>query len=60
MPDDKNIKRPLDNKRIDINDLLEVRNWCKSLGCPEAELKKAVNVVGTSAEKVREYLKKHT
>ncbi|MDP2789420.1 MAG: DUF3606 domain-containing protein [bacterium] len=56
MPDDKNIKRPLDNKRIDINDPQEVRNWCKSLGCTEAELKQAVNAVGTSAEKVREYL----
>jgi hypothetical protein len=57
MPDDKKIRQPLDNKRIDINDPQEVRNWCKSLGCTEAELKRAVNAVGTSAKKVREYLK---
>jgi len=56
MSDNKNIKRPLDNKRIDINDPQEVRNWCKSLGCTESELKKAVNAVGTSAAKVREHL----
>ena len=56
MPDNKNIRRPLDNKRIDVNDPQEVRNWCKSLSCSEQELKEAVRAVGTSAEKVREYL----
>lgn len=59
MPDNKKIRQPLDNKRIDINDSNEVRNWCNSLGCTEGELKRAVKAAGTSAEKVREYLKKH-
>ena len=58
MPDDKTIRQPLDKKRIDINDPKEIRNWCKSLGCTESELKRAVNTVGTSAEKVRDYLSK--
>ncbi len=32
MPDNKNITHSLDAKRTDINDLAEIRNWCKSLG----------------------------
>ncbi len=59
MPDNKKIRQPLDNKRIDINDPKEVHNWCNSLDCSEVELKEAVKSVGTSAEKVREYLKQH-
>lgn len=57
MPDNKKIRNPLDNKRIDINDPQEVRNWCSSFNCTETELKNAVDQVGTSAKKVREYLK---
>ncbi len=57
MPDDKRIRQPLDNKRIDINDPQEIRNWCNSFGCTESELKQAVAAVGTSAKEVREYLK---
>lgn len=34
-----------------------VRDWCKSLGCTEEELRKAVAAVGDSATKVRDYLK---
>lgn len=57
MPDDKKIKGPHDSKRIDIYDPNEVSNWTKALGVSAAELKKAVNKVGTSAEAVKEYLK---
>jgi hypothetical protein len=35
-----------------------VRNWCKSFGCTEAQLKTAVNAVGTSGAAVRKYLGK--
>lgn len=56
MPDNKKITHPLDAKRIDINDPKEVENWCRALGCTEEELKEAVEAVGTSAKKVREYL----
>jgi len=58
MPDDKSIRSPLDNKRIDINDIAEITNWCKSFKCTEKELIAAVKVVGTSAQKVKEYLQK--
>lgn len=58
MPDNKNITHPLDAKRIDINDPAEVRNWCHSLGCTEAQLRVAVQIVGTSGAAVRKQLKK--
>jgi Protein of unknown function (DUF3606) len=46
-----------DRKLIALNEDYEVRDWCKSLGCTEAQLRKAVAAVGHSADKVREYLK---
>ena len=52
----QNIAYPQDAKRIDIYDLYEVRNWCKSFGCTEQELCAAVKAVGTSAALVRHYL----
>ncbi|MEP0367426.1 MAG: DUF3606 domain-containing protein [Cyclobacteriaceae bacterium] len=58
MPDDKTKRHPQDGKRIDINDPNEVRNWCKSFGCTEADLKAAVKAVGTSAQAVRKHLNK--
>lgn len=58
MPDNKKITHPLDAKRIDIHDPAEVRNWCKSLGCTEQQLKAAVKTVGTSAAAVRKHLGK--
>lgn len=56
MPDNKNITHPIDAKRIDINDPTEVRSWCKSFKCTEAQLKAAVIVVGTSGAAVRKHL----
>jgi len=56
MPDDKTIRHPLDGKRIDVNDSFEVENWCRILNVTEIELKRAVKNIGTSAEKVKEYL----
>lgn len=58
MPDNKKKTHPHDAKRIDIKDPYERRNWTKSLNITEEELKKAVEKAGTSAEKVREFLKK--
>lgn len=34
----------------------EVREWCNWLGCTEAELRTALQVVGHSTEKIRERL----
>lgn len=47
-----------DRKLISLEEDYEIRDWTKSLGCTEAELRAAVHQVGNSAEKVREYLKK--
>lgn len=58
MPDNKKLTGSPDNKRIDIHDPNEVRDWTRSFGCTPDELQKAVNVVGTSSEAVRKYLKK--
>ena len=41
MPDNKKKRAPQDKKRVDINDPNEVRNWSKSFGCTQKELKAA-------------------
>ena len=48
----------MDRKLIALSEPYEVRDWCKSFGCTEAELKAAVAAVGRSAAKVREHLAK--
>lgn len=58
MPDDKTITHPLDAKRIDMNDLHEVRNWCQALGCTVQQLRDAVQAAGTSGAEVRKHLGK--
>ena len=47
----------MDRKLIALSQPHEVRDWCKSMGCTEAELRAAVGAVGRSAAKVREHLK---
>ena len=46
----------MDRKLISLSEPYEVRDWCKSLGCTEAELRAAVAAVGHSAAKVRAHL----
>lgn len=58
MADNKGLVGSPDNKRIDVNDPNEVRNWTKAIRCTEAELKNAVRAVGTSAAAVRRHLGK--
>lgn len=58
MSDDKSKRGSPDNKRIDVHDPNELRHWSQSLGITPEELKAAVARAGTSAEKVREYLRK--
>jgi hypothetical protein len=48
----------LDRKLIALDEDYEVRDWTKSLGCTEEELRAAVKAVGNSAEKVRDFLSK--
>lgn len=58
MSDDPK-KTALDRKLIALDEEHEIRSWCQSLGCTEAQLRKAVAAVGNSAERVREYMKVH-
>jgi len=58
MSDNKSARNSPDNKRIDVNDPNEVRHWRESLGVSAEKLKEAVEKVGTSAEAVRDFLKK--
>lgn len=58
MADDKSKTGGQDRKRINLNEDYEVRDWTKSLGVTEQQLRDAVKAVGDSAEKVREHLKK--
>lgn len=56
MADDKNEVGVPDRTRINLSEDYEVRDWTKSLGVSEDELREAVDAVGNSADKVREYL----
>jgi hypothetical protein len=56
MSDNKNMAGSPDNKRIDLSDPKEIWNWTKSLGVDEDKLRSAVEAVGNSADKVRDYL----
>lgn len=57
MADDKNSIGSPDRNRISLSEDYEVRDWTKSLGVSEDELREAVDAVGNNADKVREYLK---
>jgi hypothetical protein len=55
MSDDKT-KVGQDRNVIALGEDYEVRDWVKSLGCTEKELRDAVRAVGNSVEKVRAHL----
>ncbi|WP_411879676.1 DUF3606 domain-containing protein [Polaromonas sp. YR568] len=57
MSDDKS-KTGADRKLIALEQAHELRDWMKSLGCTEEELRDAVKAVGHSADAVRRYLGK--
>lgn len=58
MSDDKSTRGSPDRKRIDINDPDELRHWAKFLGVTPEQLKAAVDRYGTSADRVRESLRR--
>lgn len=58
MADDKSKRGVPDSKEISLKEPYEVRDWTKSLGCTEKELRDAVKAVGHSAAAVRAHLKK--
>ncbi|WP_326542570.1 DUF3606 domain-containing protein [Pseudorhodoferax sp.] len=59
MADDKS-QTAADRQRISIEEDYERRGWAKSLGTDEQTLRKAVQAVGNSVHKVREYLRTST
>jgi hypothetical protein len=58
MSDDLTKRRPQDASKVNIHEPWEVNWWCAEFGCTKNQLIAAVNAVGVSAAKVREYLKK--
>ena len=59
MSDDKKIKGPEDQKRINIHAPWEIAYWTKALGITPEELVRIVGIVGTYADDVRAYLSRH-
>lgn len=57
MADDKKSVGTPDRDRISLSEDYEIRDWTQALGVSEAQLREAVDAVGNSADKVREYLK---
>ncbi|WP_432769986.1 MAG: DUF3606 domain-containing protein [Sphingopyxis sp.] len=57
MADDKNTSGLPDRNRISLSEDYEVRDWTKSLGVTEDELRAAIDAVGNNADKVRDHLK---
>lgn len=57
MSDDTS-KTGADRKLISLEQAHELRDWTKSLGCTERQLRDAVKAVGHSADAVRAYLAK--
>jgi hypothetical protein len=57
MADDKKHVGAPDRDRISLSEDYEIRDWTEALGVSEAQLREAVDAVGNSAGKVREYLK---
>ena len=57
MADNKTDTGSPDRDRINMSEDYEVRDWTTSLGVTRKRLQEAVNAVGPSADKVREYLR---
>jgi hypothetical protein len=54
--DDKDKVGGQDRNRINTSEDYEVQYWSEKLGCSAEELKEAVAAVGSSVDRVEEYL----
>jgi hypothetical protein len=54
--DDKDKVGGQDRSRINTSEDYEVQYWSEKLGCSAEELKEAVAAVGSSVDRVEEYL----
>ena len=57
MSDNKSDVGAPDRDRIAMGEEHEVRYWTQALGVSKERLQEAVNAVGSSADKVRAYLR---
>jgi hypothetical protein len=58
MADDLTRREPEDKRFISLSEPWEVAYWTKTLGVTEAELKAAVDAVGSGTAKVKAHLGK--
>lgn len=56
MADDLSKRGPKDQSRVNVNEPWEVRYWCTTFKCTEAQLKAAVKAVGPMAAAVAKQL----
>jgi len=56
MPDNLKRRRPLDSRRINVNQAYEVVLWMRHFNVTESELRSAVAAVGDSAVAVEKWL----
>jgi hypothetical protein len=58
MSDNKNIQDGRDRSKVDGNESYELAYLEEKMGVSREEVRKAIEAVGNSREKVEEYLKK--
>ena len=56
MPDNTSKAHGRDRERINVNQDYELRGWAKTLNTTPERVKEAVQAVGDSADRVREFL----
>ncbi|MBC6110499.1 DUF3606 domain-containing protein [Pedobacter fastidiosus] len=56
--DDKTKKAGADRTRININESYEVDYWATKFGISKDKLKATVQIIGSNADEVEQYLKK--
>lgn len=56
VPEDPNKVSGDDRKIISLEREQEMRDWARSLGCTEQELRETMQVVGNSVDEVRRFL----
>lgn len=56
MPDNLNIRRPLDAKKINVNEPWELDYWTKTLKVTPERLRLAVKAVGPMVDDVKRHL----
>ena len=56
MKDDVKLNKDWEIDKIHLDEVYEVEAWCQMFGISMSDLRRAIDKVGTSAFKVKEYL----